>query len=114
MVLTKKVQVSQTDSKWQSSSTGRAQLAGGDVTDASGRGHRGEGGVEPGGGDPPAAFEEQDVRARRLPPVGQPLVEQGLELGMQRNVTVGVQLADGDAQPERGPDLHDGVDGQVE
>ena len=36
------------------------------------------------------------------------------ELGVQGDVAVVVELADGDPQPERGADLDDGVDGEVE
>ena len=46
--------------------------------------------------------------------VGDPVVEHLLELWVQRDVAVVVELADGDAQPEGGADLHDGVDGETE
>ena len=46
--------------------------------------------------------------------VGDPVVEQVLQLWVQWNVAVVVELADRDAQPVGGSDLHDRVDGQGE
>ena len=44
--------------------------------------------------------------------VAGPVVEQGLEVGVQRDVAVVVEFADRDPKPERGADLHDSVDGE--
>ena len=41
-----------------------------------------------------------------------PVVEQGLEVGVQRDVAVVLKFADRDPKPERGADLHDGFDGE--
>src|SRR5215207_7531452 len=46
--------------------------------------------------------------------VGDPVVEQFLQLRVQRDVAVVVEFADRDPKPERRADLDDGVDGEGE
>jgi hypothetical protein len=65
-------------------------------------------------GDRSAAVGEQQVADLPVRSVGEPLIEQGLKVGVQWDVTVGVHLPHGGAEPERGPDLHDRVDGEAE
>ncbi len=45
---------------------------------------------------------------------GEPGVEEVFELGVQRDIAVGAQLAERHVQPVGGADLHDRVDGEVE
>ena len=45
---------------------------------------------------------------------GDPLVKEGFELGVKRDVAVVVELAQRNAQPERGADLNDGVSGETQ
>ena len=47
-------------------------------------------------------------------PVGEPVVDHGLELRVQRDVAVVVEFADRDPQPVGGADLDDGVGGEAE
>src|SRR5216684_3289327 len=47
-------------------------------------------------------------------PVGEPGVEEVFELGVQRDVAAGAELAERDVQPVGGADLHDRVDGEVQ
>ena len=46
--------------------------------------------------------------------MGEPVVEEVLELRVQGDVAVGAQLADRHVQPVGGADLHYGVDGEIE
>ena len=64
--------------------------------------------------DPSAAVDEQPRLAQAGRAVGDPLVEQLLELRVQRDVAVGAQLPERHVQPVRGADLHDRVDRQIE
>ena len=64
-------------------------------------------------GDGTVAFEQEPVGAQAGGPVvGDPVVEQGLELRVEGDVAVVVELADRDAEPVGGADLDDGVDGE--
>jgi hypothetical protein len=59
---------------------GVPQLVGVDVADAGGGGDRLQRGGQPGGVDPAALLDEQQVRAGGVAAVGQPVVQQRLEL----------------------------------
>jgi hypothetical protein len=74
----------------------------------------GDGPFDPGGRDRAALVDEDQIRSEILGTVGQPLIEEFFEAGVQRDVAVVVQLADGDAQPEGRADLDDGVDRESE
>jgi hypothetical protein len=57
---------------------------------------------------------EQIVGARVVAASSKPVVEQRFELGVEWDVAVAVQLANGHPEPVCRADLHDGVDGQVD
>ncbi|MCX5261685.1 hypothetical protein OOK27_47420 [Streptomyces canus] len=57
---------------------------------------------------------EQQVRAQALGPVQQPVVQQRLELRVQRNERSVCILPTGDTEPVGRADLHDRVDGEAE
>ncbi len=61
------------------------------------------------------AVPGEQVRAAQAGgPPGEPGVEEVFELGVQRDVAVGAELAERDVQPVGGADLHDRVDGEVQ
>jgi hypothetical protein len=91
---------------------GVAQLVGGNVADPSRGGDLGQGPVDPAGGDRPAAVHKQPVRAQVGRAAGDVVVQERLEFGVQPDVAVVVELAQGDAQPVRRADLHDRVGGE--
>ena len=62
----------------------------------------------------PAVLDEDQFGAQPVGPVADQSSSSVLELWVQWDVAVVVQFADGDPEPERGADLHDGVDGEVE
>src|SRR6266508_4247187 len=62
----------------------------------------------------PTLVDEQQAGTQPLGSLVEPLVEHGLELGVQGDVAVVVELADRDAQPVGRADLHDGVDGEAD
>ena len=96
-------------------SQGVAQLMGGDVADAGGVGSVPQGFGDAVVADRPVVFEQKAIRAQSGGPVvGDPVVEQLLELWVQRDVAVVVQFADRNSQPVGGADLHDRVDGEAE
>ena len=66
------------------------------------------------GPEPPAVVHEQPRLPQVRRPAGDPLVQQLLELRVQRDVAVGAQLPERHVQPVRGADLHDRVDLQVQ
>ena len=66
------------------------------------------------GAEPSAVVHEQPRLAQTGRPAGDPLVEQVLELRVQRDVAVGAELPERHVQPVRGADLHDRVDRQIE
>ena len=74
----------------------------------------GDGAVDAALADALAVLDEQVGAAQAGGPVGEPVVEEVFELGVQRDVTVGAQLAERHVEPVGGADLHDGVDGEVE
>ncbi len=80
--------------------------------DSGGFGGLGHRGVHPRFRDLPPLLNEDQLGAQPLRPLGQPLAEQFLKLRVQRDITVGVQLADRHVQPVCGTDLHDRVGGE--
>ncbi|BCO34927.1 hypothetical protein MHEC_27950 [Mycobacterium heckeshornense] len=61
----------------------------------------------------PSVFDQKVIGAQPIGSmVGDPVIKEFFELWVQRDVAVVVQLADRDAQPVGGSDLHDGVDGE--
>src|SRR6266568_3691591 len=85
-----------------------------DVADPGGAGGFGDGPVDAALPDALAVLGEQVRAAQAGGPPGEPGVEEVFELGVQRDVTVGAQLAERHVQPVSGADLHHGVDGEVE
>lgn len=76
---------------------GVAELVRGDVADAGVVGDAAEGVGDTQFGDGSAVFEQQSVAAQSdRPVVRDPVVEQGLEVGVEWDVAVIVELADGD------------------
>ncbi len=65
-------------------------------------------------GDATTPFEEQILGSQRCWSQSDPVIEERLELGVQRDVAVGVEFADRDVQPIRRADLNDRVDGEVD
>jgi hypothetical protein len=66
-------------------------------------------------GDRPVALDEQPLGAKAgRPVVLDPVVEQRLELGVQRDVAVGVKLPERDPKPEGRADLDHRVAGEAE
>ena len=92
---------------------GVAQLMRGDAAEAGLAGDLGDGAIDPRRGDPASVVGEQVVGAQGVAALGEPVVEEGFELGVQRDVAIAVQLADGHPQPVGRADLDYGVDGQV-
>lgn len=74
----------------------------------------GDGPVDAALADPLAVLDEEVGGAQAGGPLGEPGVEELLELGVQRDIAVGAQLAERHVEPVGGADLHDGVDGEVE
>jgi integrase/recombinase XerD len=93
---------------------GVAQAVRVDVTDPGCLGGFGDGPVNPVLPDPLAVLHEQKRGAQAVGPAGKPVVEEILELRVQRNVAVRAELAQWHVQPVRGADLDDGVDGEVQ
>ena len=92
---------------------GVAELVRGDVADARVGAEPAQRGGDAQRGDGTVAFEQEPVGAQAGGPVvGDPVVEQRLELRVQGDVAVVVELADRDAEPVGGADLDDGVDGE--
>lgn len=71
-----------------------AQLVRVDVPDPGGGGGLVYGFVDPGGRDRAAAFGQQQVGGLPVGTAGDPCVEQVLQLGVERDVPVGVQFPD--------------------
>ncbi len=84
------------------------------MADPGGAGGSGDGAVDAALPDALAVLGEQVRAAQAGGPAGEPVVEEVFELGVQRDVTVGAQLAERDVEPVGGADLHDRVDGQIE
>jgi hypothetical protein len=81
---------------------GVAELVGGDVADACFDCLVVEDLADPVAGEWPVAFDEEPIRSHAGGTVVRdPVVEELFELGVQRDVAVAVELADGDAQPTR-------------
>ena len=85
-----------------------------DVADPGGPGGFGHGPIDAALPDALAVLDEQVSTAEAGRPLGQPGVEELLELGVQRDVAVDAELADGHVQPVGGADLHHGVDREVQ
>ena len=85
-----------------------------DVADPGGLGGFGDGPVDAALADPLAVLDEEVRGAQAGGPCGEPAVQEVLELGVQRDIAVGAQLAERHVQPVGGADLHDGVDGKVQ
>ena len=85
-----------------------------DVPDPGRRGDLGHGPVDAVLPDALAVFDEQVAAAQAGWAVGEPLVEEILELGVQGNVAVVAQLAQRHMQPVGGADLHHGIDCEIE
>ena len=85
-----------------------------DVADPGGAGGLGDGPVDAALPDALAVLGEQVRGAQAGGPCGEPGVEEVFELGVQRDVAVGAELAERHVEPVGGADLHDGVDGEVE
>ena len=90
-----------------------SELVRGDVADAGGGRGPVDGGVNAGLRDGPAVVGEHQLSGLAVA-VGEPLAEQGLHSRVERDVAVGVQLADRDVEPFGVADLHDRVGGQAE
>ena len=84
-----------------------------DVADPGGLGGFGDGAVDAALPDALAVLDEQVRAAQAGWPVGDPVVEELFELGVQRDVSVGAQLAQWHVQPVGGADLHDRVGGKA-
>ena len=88
---------------------------GGDVADAGGFGNASQRGGHAVATDRSITFEQKAIGAQSAGSVmADPVVEQVLQLRVQRDVAVVVQLADRDPQPVGGSDLDDRVNGQGE
>jgi integrase len=85
-----------------------------DVADPGGLGSFGDGPVDATLANALAVLDEEVRGAQAGGPCGEPAVQEVLELGVQRDIAVGAQLAERHVQPVGGADLHDGVDGKVE
>jgi hypothetical protein len=72
-----------------------------------------DGGVDAGLRDGPAVVGEHQLSGL-AGSLGEPLAEQCLHGGVERDVAVGVQLADGDVEPFAVTDPHDRVGGHAE
>ena len=71
-------------------------------------------GVDPRDGCRTALLHEDQLAAQTLRPLREPLVEQLLQLRVQRDIAVSVQLAQRDVQPVGRTDLNDGIGGQCQ
>src|SRR5262252_8962154 len=71
-------------------------------------------GIDPRRGDPTSMISKEVVSAQAVAALSKPFVEEGFELGVEWDVAVAVQLANGHPEPVCRADLHDGVDGQVD
>ena len=91
-----------------------AELVWRDVADAGCGGDLGDRAVHSRGGIRRPRSMNSRSSADRPAASSQPVVEERLELGVQRDVAVVVELAERDPQPVGGADLHDGIDGEVE
>src|SRR5712691_9412773 len=78
----------------------------------SGRGPA-DGGIDAGLGDRPAVVGEHQLSGLAVS-LGEPLAEQVLDPGVQRDIPVGVQLADRDVEPFAVADPHDRIGGQAQ
>jgi len=87
---------------------------GADVADPGGLRGLGDGPVDAALADALAVLDEEVGGAQAGGPCVEPGVEEVFELGVQRDVAVGAELAERHVQPVGGADLHDGVDGEVE
>jgi integrase len=96
------------------SGQGVAQAMRADVSDPGRCGDLGHGPVDTVVPDALAVFNEQVAAAQAGRSAGEPLVEEVLKLGMQRNVAVVAQLAQRHMQPVGGADLHHGIDCEIE
>ena len=85
-----------------------------DVSDPGRRGDLGDGPVDAVVPDALAVFEEQVAAAQAGWSVGEPLVEEVLQLRVQGNVAVVAQLAQRHVQPVGGADLHYRIDCEIE
>jgi hypothetical protein len=70
--------------------------------------------VDSGRSDAATSLDEQQVGSDCAASVGEPFVEQHLDLWVERDVAVVVELADRDSEPIGGTDLNDGVDCEAE
>ena len=70
--------------------------------------------IDPALADALAVLDEQVAAAQAAGSGGDPGVEEILELGMQGDVAVGAQFPQRHVQPVRCPDLHHGIDCEVE
>ena len=85
-----------------------------DVADPGGLGGFGDGPVDAALADALAVLGEEVRGAQAGGPCGEPAVQEVFELGVQRDIAVGAELAERHVEPVGGADLHDGVDGEVE
>ena len=91
---------------------GVAELVGGDPGDPGGFADLAECLLQRGLADLLAVADEEQVAAQAGRSLRDPLVQKCLQLGVQRDVAVVVELAERDAQPVAGADLHDRVHGE--
>jgi hypothetical protein len=80
---------------------GVAELVGVDVTDPGGVSGSLNGAVEAFGWDWSAAVAEQQVAAQTCGALGEPVVEEFFQVGVEWDVAVVVEFPDGGAEPER-------------
>ena len=90
------------------------QAMGADVADPGGAGSFGDGPVDAALTDALAVLGEQVRGAQAGGPLGEPGIEEVFELGVQRDIAVGTELAERHVQPVGGADLHDRIDGEVQ